>query len=282
MPVETTKGCQAVSSSHWNDVAPKEATRGRDNPEDQVYERLMLRHLKDFVGPEDAILDIGGGPGRFSLAIAPLVKTVEHVDFAPKMIEIAAEAALRRGIGNITFSAADARDLSRYGDRSFTKALSINGPISFSGQDWRRSVAEMCRVADREALFTVANFLSGLAAVLDASLAAGAGWSAVVENLAVRRFMDADDLRQIGHNFPSYRAFAPGEVEEELDRHGFEVVSTRGLAILCRLLRKENLEAVVTDEALLALFLAAEETMAAMYGRWAPSREILFHVRRRG
>jgi len=242
----------------------------------------MLRILEDFVASDDMILDIGGGTGRFSLAVASSVKKVEHVDFAPKMIEIAAEVAQRRGVENITFTVADARDLSRYRDRGFTKVLSINTPITFSGPDWRRSVEEMCRVTDREALFTVANFLSCLAALIDASLAAGAGWSTVVEKMAVHRFMDAGDLRQLGHDFPSYRAFAPGEVEEELERHGFEVVSARGLAVLCRLLRRESLEPIVTDEALLARFLATEETTAAMYERWAPSREILFHVRRNG
>jgi SAM-dependent methyltransferase len=271
-----------VSSSYWNDYAPKEATRGRDNPEDLVYEQLVLRLLEGFVTSDDVILDVGGGTGRFSLAIAPLVKTIEHVDFAPKMIEIAAEAAQRRGIKNITFTVADARDLSRYRDRSFTKALSINTPITFSGPDWRRSVEEMCRVTNHEALFTVANYLSCLAALIDASLAAGAGWSTVVEKMAAQQFMDAGDLRQLGLDFPSYRAFAPGEVEEELDRHGFEVASARGLAVLCRLLRRESLETIVTDEALLARLLAAEEITAAMYGRWAPSRDILFQVRRKG
>ena len=137
-------------------------------------------------------------------------------------------------------------------------------------------------MTDHEALFTVANFLSCLAALIDASLAAGARWSIVVEKMAAHRSVDGGDLRQLGHNFPSYRAFAPGEVEEELDRHGFEVVSARGLAVLCRLLRRESLETIVTDEALLEHFLAAEEGTAAMYGRWAPSREILFHVRRKG
>jgi ubiquinone/menaquinone biosynthesis C-methylase UbiE len=271
-----------VSSSFWDNYAPKEATRGRDDPEALVYERLMLRLLEEFVGPDDVILDVGGGTGRFSLAIAPSVKKIEHVDFAPKMIEIAAEAAQHRGIENITFAVTDARDLSRYRDRSFTKVLSINTPITFSGPDWRRSVEEMCRVTDHEALFTVANFLSCLAALIDASLAAGARWSIVVEKMAAHRSMDGGDLRQLEHNFPSYRAFAPGEVEEELDRHGFEVVSARGLAVLCRLLLRESLETIVTDEALLERFLAAEEVTAAMYGRWAPSREILFHVRRKG
>ena len=136
-------------------------------------------------------------------------------------------------------------------------------------------------MADREALFTVANFLSCLAALIDVSLAAGAGRSTLVEKMTAHRFMDAGDLRQLGHNFPSYRAFAPGEVEEELDRHGFEVVSARGLAVLCRLLRRESLATIVANEALLAHFLATEETTAAMYRRWAPSRETLFHVRRK-
>lgn len=271
-----------MSSSYWNDFAPKEATRGCDNPEDLVYERLLLRSLPDLLGPDDMVLDIGGGTGRFSLAVAPLVRRIEHVDLAPRMIEIAAAAAQRRGIDNVAFTMADARDLSRYRDRSFTKVLSINTPITFSGPEWRRTVEEMCRVTEHEALFIVANFLSCLAALIDVSLAANAGWSKVVETMVAHRSMDAGHLSQLGRTFPSYRAFAPGEEEEELGRHGFEVVSARGLAVLCRLLRRESLAAIVADETLLAHFLAAEETIATVYERWAPSRETLFHVRRAG
>jgi hypothetical protein len=46
-------------------------------------------------------------------------------------------------------------------------------------------------------------------------------------------------------------------------------------------MKRESVAAVVEDETLFARFISTEEQIAALYGRWAPSRELLFHVRRK-
>ena len=96
---------------------------------------------------------------------------------------------------------ADARDLSRYRDRSFTKVLSINTPITFSGPEWRRTVEEMCRVTEHEALFTVANFLSCLAALIDVSLG---------DNARAGLLLDANDASVGGLRIENVTASASG------------------------------------------------------------------------
>ena len=165
-----------MSEEFWNNFARREAQRNHENPEDYVYYRLVSQTLAAFVSHDDSVLDIGGGPGRFSLALAPLVKTVEHVDFSQAMLDLAAEEAQRRGITNVAFVKADARDLARYGDRAFDKILSLNTPVSFAGRDWQVALAEMCRVTAQAALFTVSDFLSCFPVLLDLSLRSGASW----------------------------------------------------------------------------------------------------------
>src|SRR4029077_12886486 len=91
-----------MSEEFWNNSARREARRNHDNPEDYIYYRLVSHTLTSFVSREDSVLDIGGGPGRFSLNLAPLVKTVEHVDVSQSMFDLAAEEAQRRGIKNIS------------------------------------------------------------------------------------------------------------------------------------------------------------------------------------
>ncbi|MDD4505965.1 MAG: class I SAM-dependent methyltransferase [Sulfurospirillaceae bacterium] len=55
----------------------------------------------------DTLLDIGCGPGTFSLRFAPKVKEVYAFDFSPKMLEILAQNAKEKGINNISHFCCD-------------------------------------------------------------------------------------------------------------------------------------------------------------------------------
>ena len=270
-----------MSEEFWSNFAKREAQRNHDNPEDYIYYRLVSHTLTSFVSHEDSVLDIGGGPGRFSLDLAPLVKTIEHVDFSQAMLDLAAEEAQRRGIKNISFVKADARDLARYSDRAFDKVLSVNTPVSFSEREWKVALAETCRVAGKAALFTVSNFISCFPVILDLSLRTGASWDAFASTMFQEHFFESSKAKPFGIEFPSYQAFLPEEIESEIDRLGWDIAVIQGIAILCRLMSPESLKMVVNDEALVARFLEFETAVARRYGKWAPSRELLFLVTRR-
>src|SRR6266540_2198008 len=269
-----------MSEEFWNNFARREAQRNHDNPEDYIYYRLVSHTLNSFVSREDVVLDIGGGPGRFSLDLAPLVKTVEHVDFSQAMLDLAAEEAQRRGIKNISCVKADARDLARYHDRAFDKVLSVNTPVSFSGRDWKVALAEMCRVTAKAALFTVSNFISCFPVLLDLSLRRGASWEAFALTMFHEHFFESGTAKPFGIEFPSYQAFLPEEIESQIHQLGWDA-EVQGIAILCRLMTLESLKMIVNDEALVARFLEFEMAVARMYGKWAPSRDLLFLVTRR-
>jgi hypothetical protein len=112
------------------------------------------------------------------------------------------------------------------------------------------------------------------------SIEHGIPWEAAVAEMFTEQTFDGSKAKAFGIDFPSFRAFQPGELEPELDRLGFEVREIRGLAVLSRLMNPTNLKAVVSDEQLLSSFLDFEWSMATHYGRWAPSRELLFSIRR--
>lgn len=187
-----------MSEEFWTNFAGREAQRNNDNPEDYIYYRLVLPILTSFLSRKDSVLDIGGGPGRFSLDIAPLVRIVEHVDFSQAMLDLAAEEAQKRGIKNISFVKADARDLTRYGDRAFDKVLSINTPVSFSGREWKVALAEMCRVTAKASLFTVSNFISCFPVLLDLSLRFGASWEVFASSMLHEHFFDSGNAKPFG------------------------------------------------------------------------------------
>lgn len=65
----------------------------------------VLKFLKDKGALEEncSILDIGCGPGKYTLAFAKEVKTVNGTDISPKMIAFAKENAQSRSLRNIKF-----------------------------------------------------------------------------------------------------------------------------------------------------------------------------------
>jgi ubiquinone/menaquinone biosynthesis C-methylase UbiE len=256
-----------MSEEFWSNFAGREAQRNNDNPEDYIYYRLVFLALTSFLSRKDSVLDIGGGPGRFSLDIAPLVRIVEHVDFSQAMLDLAAEEAQRRGIKNITFAKADARDLTRYRDRAFDKVLSINTPVSFSGREWKVALAEMCRVTAKASFFTVSNFISCFPVLLDLSLRFGASWKVFASSMFHEHFFDSGEAKPFGIEFPSYQAFVPEEIEREIHQLSFDITEVQGVAVLCRLMRPEGLKTIVNDERLLARFIEFETAVAKLYGR---------------
>jgi SAM-dependent methyltransferase len=65
--------------------------RGRPAYPDALFERVTL--LTDMVVLEDAVLDLGCGPGQIALGLAPYVGPITAMDPEPEMLRIAAAVA---------------------------------------------------------------------------------------------------------------------------------------------------------------------------------------------
>lgn len=71
-----------------------------ENRREQVIEFLANRNML----PADAkILDIGCGPGRYSIAFAQRAKQVTGIDISPKMLAYASENAKQHKLDNVLF-----------------------------------------------------------------------------------------------------------------------------------------------------------------------------------
>ncbi len=92
------------------------------------YEKYITTHMMDrYIRPGSRILDIGGGPGQYSIHYAKQGHTVTLLDLSDENVRFAKKKARQYGV-KITAVQGDATDLSRFPDDSFDTVF-LMGPL---------------------------------------------------------------------------------------------------------------------------------------------------------
>lgn len=167
----------------------------------ESQEHVLAAFLEPLSG--QSILDVGTGTGRAAIALARRGAHVTGLDASAEMLAVAARRARAAGV-NVTFAGGDAHRLE-YPDRSFDAVVCLR--VLMHTLDWRRSLAELCRVARCRVVFDYPALMSAAAlqaAVRRVGSAVGArveayrvlSDSAVRAALAENRFRPVDFHRQ--------------------------------------------------------------------------------------
>jgi len=101
-----------------------------------------------FLPPAPArVLDIGGGPGRYSIWLAGQGYRVTLADLSPDLLALAKHKAAEAGVELEAIIEANATDLSRFPEAAFDAALCM-GPLYhlIEEADRRQAVSELSRV----------------------------------------------------------------------------------------------------------------------------------------
>jgi ubiquinone/menaquinone biosynthesis C-methylase UbiE len=170
----------------------------------ETQEALLLEALAPVAGQR--ILDVGTGTGRAAVALARAGAVVAGLDASMEMLDVgrsrAREAAVRVGFGR-----ADAHALP-------VAAGGVDAVVCFRLLmhviDWRRALAELCRVARHR---VVIDFPSARSA-------------AALESAARRLAQSA------GRRVEAYRVLSERDVTRELASHGFRVTMVRRQFVL--------------------------------------------------
>lgn len=108
------------------------------------------RHYPGHQPSEIHILDIGCGPGFFSVILAECGYAVTAIDYTQAMLEKAKENAMAQGVQDrITFQQMDAQDLC-FSDAAFEVIVSRN--LTWNLQEPERAYREWCRVLKKNGL----------------------------------------------------------------------------------------------------------------------------------
>ena len=107
---------------------------------------ITIRMMERYVKPGDAILDIGGGPGHYSIHWARQGHPVTLLDLSGENVRFAKRKARQYGV-RITAVQGDALDLGRFPDASFDQVFLMGPLYHLMNEESRlRAIAEAVRV----------------------------------------------------------------------------------------------------------------------------------------
>lgn len=109
---------------------------------------VHLDALRRFVAPGDRVLDVGAGPGRFTIELARVGAEVVVADISPRQLELNAEKVGAAGLELRVRERviADVTDLSRFAAASFDATVCFGGPLSYLVERAEEGLAELVRV----------------------------------------------------------------------------------------------------------------------------------------
>lgn len=164
--------------------------------------------IRSFLAPVEGrrILDVGTGTGRAAIALAKRGAHVTGVDASEQMLQVAERRAREAGV-RVAFVRGDAHRLE-FPDRSVDDVVCLR--VLMHTPDWRRSLSELCRVADRRVVIDYPSRRS----------------FALLQSMARRA------ASPLVRNVEAYRVMSPRAVSAALRGCGFRVTQQHRLFVL--------------------------------------------------
>ena len=118
------------------------------SPSARVALELHRRFLARFIRPGSRVLEIGAGPGRFTVELAALDASVVVSDISAVQLELNRDRVLAAGCEQYVEDRLllDVRDLSAFTDGAFDGVVVYGGPISYAFDQAPAALAECIRV----------------------------------------------------------------------------------------------------------------------------------------
>lgn len=208
-----------------------------ERPADGAVEfAVTMATLDRHLGREAVIIDIGGGPGRYAIALAERGHRVTLADLSPDLLAIARGRVRAARVGDRIdeIVEADACDLSRWEQGRFDAALSL-GPFYhlIEEHERRAAAAELARVVRPGGLVFVAAMPR--LAFLQRTIALPDERHHLLDVEWMRRLLDDGVFEnEVPGRFCLGYGVQAGEIEGLFEDYGFsvlEVISAESLSV---------------------------------------------------
>jgi SAM-dependent methyltransferase len=136
------------AASFYDEYGESEWTRFEDGRTPAPSLDVHLDRLRRFVNAGDRVLEVGAGPGRFTIELARLGAQVTVSDLSPRQLELNRERVAAEGLEEhvVEREIADVLDLTRWDDTSFNATVCFGGPLSYVVDRADEGIAELVRV----------------------------------------------------------------------------------------------------------------------------------------
>ena len=209
------------------EIASEREWQRLEQPNDGALEFAVHKAwIGKFLPPAPArVLDIGGGPGRYSLWLADLGYRVTLADLSPDLLAIAADRASSEGGAKLEeIVQADARKMSQFNNESFDSVLCF-GPLYhlLSEEDRRSAASELFRVLKPGGMVFAAflNRLAVLRVAVDQDLPF---FTPYTFDLVERWYEEGIFISPIAGIFTDTFSMHPREVPPFMESAGFDTV----------------------------------------------------------
>jgi SAM-dependent methyltransferase len=139
---------RARTLEFYEELADKEWDRLTADLRGRVSLEVHRRFLARFVKSGDEVLEIGAGPGRFTLALGDLGATVDVTDLSPAQLSLNARHVAEGG-GEFAVRSRgllDVCDTSRIPDATYDAVVAFGGPLSYAFEDVDAAMSGLLRV----------------------------------------------------------------------------------------------------------------------------------------
>ena len=138
----------ARAATFFDEYGEREWTRFEDGRTPGTSAATHTHYLRRFVSPGDRVLDIGCGPGRFTIELARIGARVVAADISPGQLELHARYVAEAGLEELVEDrvVCDVTDLSQFADSEFDAVVCYGGAVSYVLDDGSQAIAELTRV----------------------------------------------------------------------------------------------------------------------------------------
>jgi SAM-dependent methyltransferase len=212
------------AAAFYDEYGEREWTRFEDGRTPAASLATHCHYLRRFVVSGERVLDIGCGPGRFTIELARIGATVVAADISAGQLALHERFVAEAGAEDAVEArvVADVVDLSRFDDGEFDAVVCFGGALSYVIDEAPRAMAELARVTrpGGNLLVSVMALVGATINAIDGVLAiAGEHGADAVTGVTATGFLP----REYGGHLPM-KLYRWRELQELVSHHG-EIVA---------------------------------------------------------
>ena len=226
-------------------------------PANRVNFYMHRRYLEQYIHAGDHVLDVGAGPGRFTIEVARLGATITVADISPRQLDLnrakVREAGYEASV--VDRVPVDVADLSRFPTGRFDAVVCYGGPLSYVFERADDALSELLRVTKRGGyvLLSVMSLAGTLRRFLREALDLARDRGAAVLHEIIATGDQTGPVAD-GHRFHYYRW---AELKRLLQRHPCTIAAATAANFLA-VRNEESLQEIMADTDLWSAFLRWE------------------------